>query len=60
MKFLSVLIKPASSLCNLRCRYCFYEDVSRQREQMSYGVMTKGVMKHLIDRIFEGWMRMGQ
>ena len=24
MKFLSVLIKPASSLCNLRCRYCFY------------------------------------
>lgn len=53
MKFLSVLIKPASSLCNLRCRYCFYEDVSRQREQMSYGVMTKGVMKHLIDRIFE-------
>ena len=52
MKFLSVLIKPASSLCNLRCRYCFYEDVSRQREQMSYGVMTKGVMKR--------WMRMGQ
>lgn len=53
MKFLSVLIKPASSMCNLKCRYCFYEDVSRQRETMSYGVMEEVVMKKLIERVFE-------
>ena len=26
---MSFLIKPASSLCNLRCKYCFYEDWAR-------------------------------
>lgn len=53
MKFLSLLIKPASSICNLRCRYCFYEDVSRHRVQESYGVMERKVMERLIDRVFE-------
>ena len=53
MKFLSLLIKPASSLCNLRCRYCFYEDVSKQRSQPSYGVMEDATMEKLIDRVFE-------
>ena len=27
MKHNTFLVKPASSLCNLRCRYCFYDDV---------------------------------
>lgn len=53
MKYLSFLIKPASSLCNLRCTYCFYGDVSRRRECVSYGVMEDTVMKKLIDRAFE-------
>ena len=22
----TVMIKPASGLCNMRCRYCFYAD----------------------------------
>lgn len=39
MKQLSLLIKPASSLCNLKCKYCFYEDVSNNREQSSMGIM---------------------
>lgn len=30
MKYFSMLIKPASSLCNLRCRYCFYCDVAEK------------------------------
>lgn len=32
MKYISFLIKPASSLCNMRCRYCFYYDVADHRE----------------------------
>ncbi|MGT2776322.1 radical SAM/SPASM domain-containing protein [Streptococcus hyovaginalis] len=53
MKRLSVLIKPASSLCNLKCRYCFYADVCSLREVASYGRMTKDTAKHLVDNIFK-------
>ena len=48
MKRLSFLIKPASSRCNLRCRYCFYEDVSDKREKKSYGVMSDETAEKLI------------
>ena len=53
MKQLSVLIKPASSLCNMRCRYCFYADVSEQREVASYGIMSDEVRHSLILRAKE-------
>ena len=39
MKHLSVMLKPASSLCNLRCRYCFYANIAGLREVRSFGVM---------------------
>lgn len=39
MKNLCVMIKPASSLCNLRCEYCFYANIAGLREVRSYGVM---------------------
>lgn len=54
MKHISVMIKPASSLCNLHCRYCFYEDVAGKRTHASYGVMTEDTMKAVIDNIFAG------
>ena len=50
-KNISVLIKPASSLCNLRCRYCFYSDVSENRSVASFGVMEKETMEALIEKI---------
>lgn len=28
MKFLSILIKPVSGLCNMHCSYCFYRELS--------------------------------
>ena len=37
---LTLMIKPVSSMCNMRCKYCFYADVSRHREVQSFGVMT--------------------
>lgn len=53
METVNLLIKPASGLCNLRCRYCFYEDVSSLREQKSYGIMTEETTEALVKRIFE-------
>ena len=29
---LSLLIKPASDACNMKCSYCFYSDVSSHRK----------------------------
>ena len=40
MPFATFLIKPVSNSCNMRCRYCFYADVSKHRSVASYGVMT--------------------
>ena len=40
MKSITFLIKPASSLCNLRCRYCFYEDEAENRSMPSMGIMN--------------------
>lgn len=52
MKALSFLIKPASSSCNLKCKYCFYADVSEHRQIKSNGVMEETTMYRLIDRAF--------
>ncbi|WP_249028626.1 radical SAM/SPASM domain-containing protein [Tannockella kyphosi] len=50
MKQITLLIKPASSNCNLRCSYCFYNDVSEHREQKSYPMMSKETTIKLITR----------
>ena len=52
MKHISVLIKPSSSLCNIKCRYCFYNDISSIREVNSYGKMTKEFAKIMINQIY--------
>lgn len=48
MQLVNFLIKPASSLCNMRCRYCFYEDEAANRTQASMGVMTRETADLLI------------
>lgn len=45
-----ILIKPASSECNMRCKYCFYSDVSSHREKKSFGVMRKETVVALIKK----------
>ena len=52
MKQLSLMIKPASPLCNMRCRYCFYEDVSSLRDQASFGIMTAKTRKAILTHTF--------
>ena len=49
---LSVMIKPVSSSCNMRCSYCFYADVSAHREIANYGVMSRETMRQLVRRAF--------
>ena len=47
---ISVLIKPASGMCNMRCDYCFYCDEAAKRQQASYGLMTLDTLKNVIRR----------
>ena len=52
-KKLSLLIKPASSECNLACKYCFYLDETRHRQVASHGIMTYDVAKKIIDKALD-------
>lgn len=52
MKQISVMIKPASSLCNMRCRYCFYADVSSLRSVDSFGIMERDTTDRILEHIF--------
>ncbi|MDD6061116.1 MAG: SPASM domain-containing protein [Oscillospiraceae bacterium] len=45
---LSVMVKPASSLCNMRCRYCFYGDVADSRSVKSFGIMQAHTAENLV------------
>lgn len=53
MKYFNALIKPASSRCNLRCKYCFYYDVADHRQIQDYGIMTDKTMKSIIDKVLD-------
>ena len=50
MENISLLIKPSSSLCNMRCKYCFYADVSNNRLVKSYGMMTLETLELLVKK----------
>lgn len=52
MKHLSFLIKPASGLCNMRCQYCFYSDLSALRKEQQYGLMTEETLTILVKKAF--------
>lgn len=52
MQNLNFLIKPASSLCNMRCRYCFYEDEAACRTAANAGIMLPEISETLIRQAF--------
>ena len=47
---LSLMIKPVSSACPLRCRYCFYADEAEHRANYSYGTMSSETLEKLVRR----------
>ena len=50
---ISVLIKPASSLCNLRCEYCFYHAIADSRSVPSYGIMEESVLEQIVMKVLQ-------
>lgn len=52
MKNFAIMIKPASSLCNLRCKYCFYKDISDLRQVSSYGIMQEETVTEMLEHIY--------
>lgn len=52
MKHLQFLIKPASSACNLRCRYCFYADIAQNRSVSHMGLMQPKTVDLLLKEAF--------
>ena len=47
---LSLLIKPASSSCNLRCKYCFYHSLAEKRSTESFGLMSSDTLELLVKK----------
>ncbi len=50
---LNIMIKPASSLCDMACGYCFYCDEAKKREVASTGIMSEETASLVIERAFE-------
>ncbi len=53
MPAVTVMIKPASALCNLRCKYCFYSDVAEHRSTRSFGIMSDPTAEALVKGVFD-------
>ena len=53
MHNVNVLIKPASGMCNLRCKYCFYCDEAKNREVESYGFMSEETLEKVIRKALD-------
>lgn len=50
---ISMLIKPASSNCNLQCSYCFYHSIADSRETHSYGMMDVKTLDIIVKKVLE-------
>ena len=48
MPAVNILIKPASSACNMGCKYCFYRDVAANREDAFAGMLSLDTMERII------------
>lgn len=59
MQFINLLIKPASSMCNLRCCYCFFEDESNNCANKSFGIMKKEVVSELLKKTYDAISKNG-
>ena len=49
---LTLMIKPASGMCNMRCAYCFYTDICAHRETANYGRMSTELLEKVVRRAF--------
>ncbi len=47
---ITVMIKPASGACNMRCQYCFYADEMKNRTQAVYPPMSLETLENTVRR----------
>lgn len=50
---ISVMLKPSSSACNLKCEYCFYSSIADERAQGFKGMMSEQTAEQVILKAFE-------
>ncbi len=50
---LTVMIKPASAVCNLACDYCFYLDTAAHRKEGAFSLMSDEVADAIIEKSLE-------
>lgn len=48
MRTVTMMIKPASSACDMRCTYCFYRDEAKRRKVPFQGMMSQPVLERAI------------
>ncbi len=53
MRQMTALVKPASSLCNLKCSYCFYCDEAKNRSKSESGIMSIETAENLIGKVID-------
>ena len=51
MYSINVMLKPASSLCNMRCKYCFYADETKKRAIANYGLMSFDTLHSVLEKV---------
>ncbi|MEG1482011.1 anaerobic sulfatase maturase [Clostridium sp.] len=52
-KNLNLMLKPSSSKCNLKCKYCFYNCIAESREIKDYGFMDESVLEEIIKKAID-------
>ncbi len=45
---ITVMLKPASGMCNMRCKYCFYADETANRGTENYGFMSEDTLYNVM------------
>lgn len=49
---ISIMVKPVSGRCNMRCRYCFYADEMSRRAEAETEKMSLSTLEALVRRAF--------
>lgn len=48
-----IMLKPASGMCNMRCKYCFYADEMRNRTIKKRGMMSEQTLEQIISKALD-------
>ena len=51
MQEIHLMLKPASGLCNMRCKYCFYADETKKRAIANYGLMSFDTLHSVLEKV---------